>query len=107
MDNIADNIQVELVPDPMRFGSRIMGKHIVQASIPVETGVQYQDPPRALMEDMVKAKVVAYFYGPILQELEKFRNKHCNKMEYESVQALTKIMDKIYEGRMVDNNELD
>ena len=102
--NIADQIKVEVRPNINDYGSRIYGRMMVEAGIPLDS--YYQTPPQEYMEELVKAKIIAYFYGKVLKDLEYFRGKYSPKMDYETTRAISEIIDNIYQGKMVDNEEL-
>ena len=105
--NIIDNIKVERDYNcsPNNYGyARIRGKHIVEASIPFDPSSCFEPPPEDVMKDVVKGKIVGYFYGNILNKLHKIKGKYAREMPYEMMMELDNICQEIYNGTIVDEN---
>lgn len=104
MSNITDHIKVR-TDFYTTYGKGIFGEHKVECMIPLASD-GYNAPPLAYMEDLVKAKIVTYFYGNVLRELNDFRCKHGREMEHEAITDLTSLIDRIIKGEITDGKEL-
>ena len=86
------------------YGKCAKGTHIVESWIRIDPTYS---PPQEYLNEELKAKIITYFYGNILKELDKFRFKHATDFDHNVLYDLNTIIDKIIKGELADENALE
>jgi len=114
MGNIADRIEINEEANDSSFERMLVARHLVTTRFPIapemSMSIYNNNNNRAIERNHyaneMKAKIVTYFYGKILVELNEFRHKNSDTMSIKALADLTKIIERIEDGSITDESEL-
>lgn len=105
--NLIDNIKIkeDYRPSVVAGFKRVYGKHTVETSFTIEEEFirpEYRDALYNEMKEIIKARIVGYFYGNILTEIGEIRGIFGRELPHPVYQRLEKLRERIYNGSIID-----